>query len=1028
MDPVSALGLAASIIAVIQLTGALMKPATSLLGPSENDEKELKRLLSVITGFQTAYSNLEQYLKSKPGEGQNLANAIELPIQDCKAVLAELELRLANMTFVRKRILGKKWDKGFKRLVKRLEDARQLFDVILQVDQSERLIRISEFMTQKSEDIAGIKEGVQAAGERLEEIHLTAQVNQRKTEIQAAQNQSELLLSIEDYQGKIEDHFSRFERDEQRNLKEKILRWLQTTDPSSNHNRACSSHKPGTGDWFTKSQSYRTWLAKPNSFFWLNGKAGCGKTVLSSTIIENTILHCDENEGCVMAYFYFSFTDSEKQKSSSMLSSLLAQLSSQVDITPNSLVSLHRTYERSTPPIDHLKSCIQTLIDEVPFFNVYLIVDAIDEIPNSDGREEACKVLQELSQNPKAHVLMTSRREHDITEFISECNNITDISIQNPEVDYDIQLYIRQRLKEDKKLNRWAELHSEIEDVLGRKADGMFRWAACQLDTLKKCPSKKRIREALNNLPKTLDETYERILLSIDQDDRDIVLEALRWLCFSTRVLTVAELAEAAVFSAFVEPPPESAPLKVSFDKDNFFADPLDILGLLSGLVICLPDPDSGDTDSEDTDAITVLQDDDGTEQAPESRPKLYTTNSKVLLSHFSIKEYLVSGRLGSLVEHFAIDEVCSHQILATNCLYFILFFQESLEYSKTYDERLSNTEWSLLDYAPTNWVKHVRQTEYESRLVDLILLVLAAPHQIRASFLDFISFYNREEKAKNLSPLYIAAYGGLYFPCKQLIEKGANIDAQGGCFGTALQAASNSGYKSIVKLLIDHGANVNTQGGYFNTALQAASWGGSESIVKLLLDHGANVNAQGGSYGTALQAASAPGHENIVKLLLDHGANVNTQGGYYNTALQAASTGGYESIVKLLLDHGANINARGGSLKSPLIAAVRVEDQRIVRLLLDHGAEVETEVGYYDEEFIGFTYVKKSEIAVAILEHGAAVSDFRGGFKAKEALEKKDFRRFVDIQRENLLEEMKREREEKEIEGVEYETEEDEE
>jgi hypothetical protein len=136
MDPVSALGLAASIIAVIQLTGALIKPATSSLGPSENDEKELKRLLGTMTGFQTAYSNIEQYLKSKPGEGENLANAIELPIQDCKAVLAELKGRLEKLTFVRKHIVGRKWDKAFKRLVKRLEDARQLFDVILQGDQS----------------------------------------------------------------------------------------------------------------------------------------------------------------------------------------------------------------------------------------------------------------------------------------------------------------------------------------------------------------------------------------------------------------------------------------------------------------------------------------------------------------------------------------------------------------------------------------------------------------------------------------------------------------------------------------------------------------------------------------------------------------------------------------------------------------------------------------------------------------------------------------------------------------------------
>lgn len=68
MDPVSALGLAASIIAVIQLAGALLKPATSSLGPSENDVKELKRLQTTMTGLQVAYDNLEQYLTSNPGK------------------------------------------------------------------------------------------------------------------------------------------------------------------------------------------------------------------------------------------------------------------------------------------------------------------------------------------------------------------------------------------------------------------------------------------------------------------------------------------------------------------------------------------------------------------------------------------------------------------------------------------------------------------------------------------------------------------------------------------------------------------------------------------------------------------------------------------------------------------------------------------------------------------------------------------------------------------------------------------------
>jgi hypothetical protein len=79
---------------------------------------------------------LEQYLESNPGTADTLVTAIKQPIQDCKVILAQLRLRLSNMTFVRKHIIGKKWDKEFQRLVKRLDDARNLFDVILQGDHS----------------------------------------------------------------------------------------------------------------------------------------------------------------------------------------------------------------------------------------------------------------------------------------------------------------------------------------------------------------------------------------------------------------------------------------------------------------------------------------------------------------------------------------------------------------------------------------------------------------------------------------------------------------------------------------------------------------------------------------------------------------------------------------------------------------------------------------------------------------------------------------------------------------------------
>ena len=54
-------------------------------------------------------------------------------------------------------------------------------------------------------------------------------------------------------------------------------------------------------------------------------------------------------------------------------------------------------------------------------------------------------------------------------------------------------------------------------------------------------------------------------------------------------------------------------------------------------------------------------------------------------------------------------------------------------------------------------------------------------------------------------------------------------------------------GFEAIVKMLIESGADVNAQGGIYGTALQIASERGSEAIVKMLIESGADVNAQGG-------------------------------------------------------------------------------------------------------------------------------------------------------------------------------------
>lgn len=52
-------------------------------------------------------------------------------------------------------------------------------------------------------------------------------------------------------------------------------------------------------------------------------------------------------------------------------------------------------------------------------------------------------------------------------------------------------------------------------------------------------------------------------------------------------------------------------------------------------------------------------------------------------------------------------------------------------------------------------------------------------------------------------------------------MERGADVNAQGGRHGNALQAASHRGHGKVVELLMERGAEVNAQGEEDGTALK---------------------------------------------------------------------------------------------------------------------------------------------------------------------------------------------------------------
>ncbi|KAM0319516.1 hypothetical protein ACHAO8_000935 [Botrytis cinerea] len=157
---------------------------------------------------------------------------------------------------------------------------------------------------------------------------------------------------------------------------------------------------------------------------------------------------------------------------------------------------------------------------------------------------------------------------------------------------------------------------------------------------------------------------------------------------------------------------------------------------------------------------------------------------------------------------------------------------------------------------------------------------------------------------------LQIAAAHGRSETVEQLFDLGANIDTEGGWYGTALRAASLNGHEPVVKILLKKGADPKLYGGSPGSALGAAIFFDRTFIFDLILQDGRiDVNNNEGMYGSLLQEAASEGSLEFVRKLLDKGAKVNVEGGLFHTALQAASFEGHEKIVELLLERGARPN-----------------------------------------------------------------------------------------------------------------------
>ncbi|KAK0712676.1 Pfs, NACHT and ankyrin domain protein [Lasiosphaeria miniovina] len=684
---------------------------------------------------------------------------------------------------------------------------------------------------------------------------------------------------------------------------DKLKKWLSPPDPSTNLNTAKEKRHKGTGDWFINSNAFLEWKSGPRRHLWLHGLAGCGKTVITSTILDHLHLQDTQTDSCVCLNFFFDFRDKDKQRLDNLLRSPTFQLYSRCIDSQKELDSLFTSHEdgQEQPTTESLSKTIHLMMQRPE--KLQIILDALDECTT---RSELLKWMESSSELTSVHLIATSRREDELESGLSgwiDKENV--ISMDRDLVNEDIRSYTKVRLQVSKEFQkRWdsrPNVLEEIESVIGKKSSGMFRWAACQLDDLEKCSSYRA------NIP---------------DEHREETIQLLQFLAYSERPLTIEEAVDAMAVDLENDH---------QFDAKDRLPCPMEITRFGSSLVSLFE----------------------------------RESNIELELAHFSVKEYLTTKALPEPFQYEMSEGIARRRITKIclahlSCLnnrqsvaeittlfpqarYSAKYWMDHAKQAKTWNDVRKSimdffkndtayTTWGYLFNPDKDWDKH----PIPNTIRPLYLASLKGLNTAVQMLLKKGADVNAQG-GKYGNALHAASAGGYDKIAWILLEKGADVNAQGGGYGNALQATSIGGYDKVVQMLLEKGADVNAQGG-----------GGYDKIVQILFEKGADMNAQGGGYGNALQAASTRGYDKVVQILLEKGANMNTQGGKYGNALQAASTRGYDKIVQILLEKGADVNTQGGWYGNALQAASTGGHDMVVQIMLETGADMNIQDSWY--------------------------------------------------------------------------------
>ncbi|KZL79415.1 ankyrin repeat protein, partial [Colletotrichum incanum] len=279
---------------------------------------------------------------------------------------------------------------------------------------------------------------------------------------------------------------------------------------------------PGTCQWFLRHPKFVDWVQGVSySLLWVTANPGCGKSVLSSFLVDS--LSQESSDSIVCSFFFKAGIDSRHDGNQALCSLLHQLFVAAPDLVQVAMESYSSKDASSfTGDIESLWTILREAVTRLAKRRVICVVDALDECSDGSRNRFIDQLVATFSsqcspgKSAKLKFIVTSRPWPSIE---SRFQNLLAIRLrgenESPALSKDVEKVIKHRAKELEKSSALsAEASSMVEKVLAEGADRTFLWVSLVFDSIERLQSRKlsSIEKSLVSLPSDLDQLYENAL------------------------------------------------------------------------------------------------------------------------------------------------------------------------------------------------------------------------------------------------------------------------------------------------------------------------------------------------------------------------------------------------------------------------------------------------------------------------------------------------------------------------------------